>query len=681
MLPIRRSPSLACIGILILATAGFGAGVPTPRLLQAEDFAALRWVRDPNLSPDGAWVVYTVKTTDLAKDKTAVNLWLAAWDGRAERPLTFGANKQNHPRWSPDGRWIAFLSDRGEDSAQLWRLPRDGGEAEKLTDLTEGIEDFAWSPDSTKVVLTVRDPDPNAPDPKAKEKKTVPPIVIDRFEFKHDIDGYLTDFHVHLQLLDLGTRKVERLTSGASDDLFPTWAPDGRTIAFVSKRAAEPDRTVDWSILLIEPRSGAKERSLIVVSESEGFADAGAPLAWSPDSQSLAFLRGGDPKLIEYAANSVAVIPAQGGVPRPLAPGLDRNLDTLRWSADGQTVLALLEDDGTQVLAGLPITGGAPKIITPGRLTVNGYDAGRDGRFVILVGTPERLAEIFAVSPAGRRPLSHQNDELFSQLKLGQVEETVFKSTDGTEVHGFLTHPAVAPPTGVRPAALLRPHGGPQEQYEALFSFEAQLFAAQGYTVILPNPRGSTGRGTAYSAAIYADWGHRDVEDDLAAVDDAIARGVADPDRLGVGGWSYGGMSTNYLIATTTRFKAATSGASIADMLAGYGTDQYVRDYEYELGPPWSHPEVWQRISFPFLHADRIKTPTLFLAGDKDFNVPLHNSEQMYQALRSLGVPSQLVIYPGQFHGLTMPSYILDRYHRYLDWYARWLPAAKPAAP
>ncbi len=681
MKPISRFPAVLLIGSLLLATAGLGSAAPALRLLEPEDFAAIRLVKDPRLSPDGISVVYTVKTTDLAKDRTAVNLWLAPADGSSSRALTFGESKQTNPRWSPDGRWISFLSDRGEDSTQLWRMPRDGGEAEKLTDLKDGVEDYAWSPDSTKIVLVVRDPDPDAPDPKAKKKKTPRPIVIDRLQFKHDIAGYLNNFHAHLHLLDLGSRQVERLTSGASDDLFPAWAPDGRTIAFVAKRAPDPDRTVDWTILLIEPRTGAAERALTVVTENDSFADGGMPLAWSPDSQSLAFVRGGDPKLIEYAANSVAVISVQGGAERPLAPGLDRNLDSLRWSADGQSVLALLEDDGTQVLVRLPVSGAAPTIITPGRREIGAYDADHEDHLVILAGTPDRPAEIFAVNPAGLRPISHQNDTLFSQLQLGRVEETVFKSADGTEVHGFLIHPTVPVPAGVRPPALLRPHGGPQEQYSASFDFAGQLLAAHGYTVIVPNPRGSSGRGTAYSAAIYADWGHRDVEDDLAAVDDAVARGLADPDRLGVGGWSYGGMSTNYLIATTTRFKAAITGASISDIFAGYGTDQYVRDYEYELGTPWSHPEIWQRISFPFLHADRIKTPTLFLCGDKDFNVPLHNSEQMYQALRSLGVPAELVIYPGQFHVFTKPSYILDRYHRYLDWYAQWLPPAKPVTP
>jgi dipeptidyl aminopeptidase/acylaminoacyl peptidase len=203
---------------------------------------------------------------------------------------------------------------------------------------------------------------------------------------------------------------------------------------------------------------------------------------------------------------------------------------------------------------------------------------------------------------------------------------------------------------------------------------EWQLLAASGNAVVAANPRGSSGRGEAFSKAIFADWGNKDVEDVVAAVDHALASGIGDPERLGIGGWSYGGILTNYVIARETRFKAATSGAGISNILAGYGTDMYVRDYEAELGPPWVKPDVWIKLSYPFLHADRITTPTLFLCGEKDFNVPLLNSEQMYQALRSLGRDTQLVIYPGQYHGLTRPSFVRDRYERYLAWYAGHLP-------
>jgi len=259
-----------------------------------------------------------------------------------------------------------------------------------------------------------------------------------------------------------------------------------------------------------------------------------------------------------------------------------------------------------------------------------------------------------------------------ASVKLGATEEISFDSKDGTRINGFAVKPPDYRP-GRRYPTLLWIHGGPVSQYANSFSMPWQVFASHGYVVLGVNPRGSSGRGEKFATAIYADWGNKDAEDVLAAVDYAVAEGLADPDRLGIGGWSYGGMLTNYVIAKDTRFKSATSGASISNILAGYGTDMYVREYEAELGKPWQNLDVWLRNSYPFLHADRIKTPTLFQCGASDFNVPLLNSEQMYQALRSLGVETQLVIYPDQFHGLTKPSYLRERMQRYLDWHGKFL--------
>jgi dipeptidyl aminopeptidase/acylaminoacyl peptidase len=270
------------------------------------------------------------------------------------------------------------------------------------------------------------------------------------------------------------------------------------------------------------------------------------------------------------------------------------------------------------------------------------------------------------------RPLSKQNEALLSGLRLATTESTSFKSKDGTEIHGFM----VKPPDfekGKKYPTILRLHGGPVSQSQNEFDFDWQLFAAQGYVVLAPNPRGSSGRGEEFSKAIYADWGNKDGQDVRAAVDQAIEQKIADPDRLGVGGWSYGGILTNYVIAQDPRFKAATSGAGMSNVLAGYGTDQYVREYENELGTPWKAADLYIKLSYPFLHADRIVTPTLFLCGDKDFNVPLLNSEQMYQALRSLGRDTRLVIYPGEYHGFATPSNEKDVLQRYLDWYGSHL--------
>jgi len=672
-----RNPSRSILWVLGLAIAiTRSSSAQEKRLLRPEDFSRIRTVSDPQISPDGGWIAYAVKTLDLAKDKSATNLWLASWNGSQNFPMTFGEETQTHARFSPDGAYIAFLSSRGDarENDQLWLLNRKGGDAQKVTETKGDVADFAWSPDGKKLVLAITDPDPSAPDPDAKEKdkKAAPPIVIRRFQFKQDKIGYLVDRHTHLFLFDLASRKLDPLTSGAHDDLLPSWSPDGREIAFVTRRGDDPDRTDNWDIYVVEASPGGKERQLTTSPEADNNPDWETAPAWSPDGKWIAYLHGGDPKLIEYATNSLAVIPASGGAARIVTPSLDRNVSRVRFSSDGNWLQFVVEEDRVDRLARVRVAGGPIEPQETGGRTISVFDLAPGGKIVVLATDSQHPAEVFAVEKGGLRPLTNQNGPFLDEVKLAKVEETRFSSSDGTEIHGFFFLPPDSRP-GARLPALLRLHGGPQSQYTNAFSFELQLFAANGYAVIAPNPRGSTGRGTEYCRAIYADWGHRDVQDDLAAVDDAVAKGIADPERLGVGGWSYGGISTNYVIATTTRFLAATSGASISNVIAGYGTDEYIRDYENELGVPWKNPDTWTRLSYPFLHADKIRTPTLFLCGEKDFNVPLLNSEAMYQSLRSLGVPSELVIYPGQFHGLTKPSYILDRYRRYLDWYAKWI--------
>ncbi|HEX8077718.1 MAG TPA: S9 family peptidase [Chthoniobacterales bacterium] len=669
---------IVALGLIIAGATAISSLADPARTLTPEDFAALREVDEPNLSPDGNLIAYVVKVPDMEKDKRRGNLWLAKWDGSENRALTFGLKGQKHPRWSPDGKWIGFLSGREDDNEndQLWILPISGGEAEKITDAKGGVDDFAWGPDSKRIALVVHDPDPREPEKKEKEKKTVPPLVINRFFFKKDVEGYLTERYSHLQLIDLATRKIEPLTSGKHDDLWPAWSPDGKEIAFVTKRGEDPDRNENWDVWVIGAEPGAKERQLTTSPEADPHPDWDSAPAWSPDGKTIAYIHGGDPKKIEYAVHSLAIIPAAGGAPKILTEKLDRNVVQPSWAPDGKSILVVLEDDGAGQLVRVPLEGGMPVSVTTGRRKVTAYDVARNGNVIVRASTLDRPYEIFAVEKERLRDLTRQTEAFMKDLRVAPVEETKFKSADGTEIHGFVVRPFGAG-AGTKTAALLRPHGGPQSQYACEFSFEAQLFAANGYTVILPNPRGSTGRGENFAMGIYADWGHRDVEDDLAAVDDAVGRGLADPERLGVGGWSYGGISTNYLIATTNRFKAATSGASISNVLAGYGTDQYVVDYELELGQPWKNAETWMRLSYPFFHADKIKTPTLFLCGENDFNVPLLNTEQMYQALRSQGVPTELVIYPGQNHGLKKPSYIIDRYKRYLDWYGKYMAPPK----
>ncbi|MBZ0089489.1 MAG: alpha/beta fold hydrolase, partial [Thermoanaerobaculia bacterium] len=326
--------------------------------------------------------------------------------------------------------------------------------------------------------------------------------------------------------------------------------------------------------------------------------------------------------------------------------------------------------------------GGAVELLTSGRRVASAPSLGRDGAMAVLMSTPAAPAEVYALDQGELRPLSHQNDALLAGLRLGITEDFTSTSSDGTVVHGLMVKPAdfVA---GRRYPTLLHIHGGPNGQDDWSFGFDRELYAAHGYVVLEINYRGSSGRGEAFQKAIYADWGGKEVIDLLGAVDAAVRIGVADPERLGLGGWSYGGILTNYVIASDPRFKAAISGASSSLQLGMYGLDQYVIQYETELGRPWEAPEAWMKVSYPFFQADRIRTPTLFLCGEQDFNVPLAGVEQMYQALKSLNVETQLVLYPGQFHGLTTPSYQRDRFERFLAWWNQYLqpPPEVPAKP
>lgn len=329
----------------------------------------------------------------------------------------------------------------------------------------------------------------------------------------------------------------------------------------------------------------------------------------------------------------------------------------------------VVEDDQTQWIGEVGAFGGPLRPVSKGFRVLASPSAGARDSLAILLSTPDAPSEVYALNPKGSlRRLSHQNEAWLKEVAVAPVTRTVLRSRDGTEVHGFLVLPA-SQPNGRNLPTVLFNHGGPQAQFGAEFDITWQILAAHGFAVVATNPRGSTGRGEAYAKALYADWGGPAVPDALAAVDDAVKQGTADPSHLYVGGWSYGAMLTNYIIASDTRFRAAVSGAGISNVFAGYGTDQYTRDYETELGTPWSNVETWMRNSYPFFSNTKIVTPTLFMAGDKDFNVPLLNSEQMYQALKSRSVNSELIIYPGQNHGLTRPSFLRDRMTRWLAWY------------
>jgi len=668
---IRRLPAL--VSLLWLVPP---AQAEQPRPLKVDDLFALKDVGDPRVSPEGRWVAYTVTSLDLKKDESDTDIYMVPLSGGEPLRLTAGKKPESHPRFSPDGKWIAFLSGREGKKTQVSLLPRQGGEAVKLTDYQASVSDFAWSPDSTRLALVVKDVDPedqeddeeeSNKDEDEEDAETPKPILIRRLQFKRDYEGYLRELRRHVYVFDVGGKTSLQVTTGPYDDTQPAWSPDGKWIAFTSNRSPDPDSNDNSDVFVVPAKAGGIPRALTSAAGNDS-----AP-SFSPDGRSVAYLAGGDPKDIWYASNHVAVVPFEGGAPRPLTQSLDRNAWTPRFTPDGRAVLFLVEDGGNQHLARVPAGGGAVERVVAGEREIQAFDVGPKGEIAILESQPHLPSEVSTLTPAGVKRLTTTNDAALKGIRLGRVERFETKSKDGTPIHGFLTFPPDAT-AGTKLPAILRIHGGPTSQYSTAFEFQWQLLAAQGYLVIAANPRGSTGWGRDFARAIWADWGNKDYEDVMAAVDHAVAGGFADPERLGVGGWSYGGILTNYVITKSTRFKAAASGASISNYLAGYGTDHYQFEYEAELGLPWKARQRWLDLSTPFFEIEKVVTPTLFLCGEKDMNVPLLNTEQMYQALRRVGkVDTEMVIYPGQWHGIETPSYQKDRYERYIAWYDKYL--------
>ena len=681
--------------LVFAAIAGLAATTveaQTKRAITLDDHSRIISVGDPQRSPDGVWVAYTVTTIDAEKDRRNTDVWMVKWDGSEQLQLTSSPDNESSPRWSPDNKYLAFIASRGTEDekkrgGQIWLLNRAGGEAQRISDRKGGVSDIQWSPDSTRIAFTADDEDP-ASEPEKMDgwkRKTAPPIVIDRYHFKQDREGYLKQLYTHIGVFELAARTAKMITTGNTDDRSPSWSPDGKQIAFLSKRGhADPDRTSNEDLWAVEAREGAEPRQITNTPEGEG----GRP-AWSPDGSRIAVTIGDTDRNGAYSMSKLVVVPASfpasaGPAAKPpiYMPSLDRAVSNLAWSADGQQISFLLQDDRTNQLATVPAESpnSTPTRRTNGRRVISSPSPGKDGNFAVLAAEATRMNEVYALEGSSLRQLTKHNDPLLSEVQLATTEDFQSKSKDGTEVHGLI----VKPPNykaGTKYPTLLIVHGGPNGQDQHAFSFDREFLAANGYVVLAVNYRGSSGRGNAYQKAIYADWGNLEVMDLHGAVDEAVRQGIADPNRLGIGGWSYGGISTDAAIATDTRFKAAVSGAGVALYMSLYGVDQYVIQYDQELGQPWKNKEAWMKMSHAFFNADKIKTPTLYMGGEKDFNVPIAGGEQMYQALRSLGVDTQLVIYPGQFHGLTMPSYERDRLQRYLNWFNKYLqPAATSTA-
>src|SRR5579862_5328879 len=549
------------------------------RPLTPQDFYRIQEVSDLQVSPDGKEAAYLVSHNDKEADEVQTVLWMVGWDGGDPIQLTREGRDVSDPRFSPDGRYLAFLSTpEGSEQSQLMLLNLRGGEPKQLTKLTADIGSYVWSPDSRRIVVTVHAataPEAASEKGEASKKKAPPPIVIENRHFKQDIEGYVTSKSFrHLSLVDATTGAVSELTNDAAySDEHPQWSPDGSLIAFVRTVERGPDPDGMQAIEVIEARTGAAPRNVTRI-----YAPNGQHLEWTPDGKQIALLQGLPPKFNSYISDRLALVPVGGGTLRPLSDKLDRAVSSYKLAPDGKAFDALIEDDRQTYPMRLPLDGTAPtRLLTDTGVATELSNGG--GHTALLVATDRSAPEVYALEQGKLRRLSHHNDALLAELELGSVEDLSFKDRDGIEVHGLITKPAgyVA---GRKYPTILWIHGGPdgEDEHSLLFdsyplALERQLLATQGYVVLAINYRGSSGRGSAFQQAIYQDWGHKEVDDLLAGIDSVVASGIADPARLGIGGWSYGGLLTDYTIASDRRFKAAVSGAGSANQMSLYGGD------------------------------------------------------------------------------------------------------------
>lgn len=649
------------------------------RPITAQDLFRIAVVDDPRTSPDGSTVAFVVTTIDAEANEYRAAIWTVPVVGGEPRRFTSGERRDTAPRWSPDGTRLAFLSDRGGASAQLYIMPTDGGEARQVTWQSDPVREYAWSPTGDRIVFVglVRPPGSHLPD------DSTAPVVrdIDRIQHKYDGRGLLVG-RDHLFIVPAGGGDARQVTDGDWDDRDPAWAPDGRSIAFASNRTPDRDAN-DASQIWVVGSNGGRARLV-----SRGKEALRCP-SWAPDGGRIACVgRAADGP--SGANTRLWTLPADGGAATCLTLAFDRSLGSdvladLRahasepaptWTPDGANIRFLASDRGNVHLYEIGADGAEsePRLLVGGDRQVLSF-SGPDETLAFAATTPLDPGDVSIVGTdgTGERRLTDINRGLLDELDLIPPQPLKITGADGHPIQGW-----VIPGRGRgRRPTLLEIHGGPHSLYGNAFFHEFQLLAAQGYTVVYSNPRGSRGYGERFCSAIVGAWGELDYHDLMATVDAAVRRRDVDPDRLGVLGGSYGGFMTNWIVGHTDRFKAAITLRCLSNLLSFYGTSDIGTWFaERELGgSPLDQTERYWRLS-PIAYAERVQTPILILHGERDLRCPLEQAEQWFVTLRRLAKTAEFLRFPDESHNMSRngrPDRRLLRLERIVAWFDRWL--------
>ena len=668
MVPQRIVITLAILLCLLTAAAAqensktAKSDLPEPRakdgkkLLTATDVLKIKAVGSPRISPDGSRVAYTVGEVKMEKDKEWKNgtqVWVVPTGGGAARQYTRGEKSSTAPEWSPDGTMLAFLSDREKDGErQVWMMNADGGEAWAVTSHKGGVSGFHFSPDGKRLVLTAVD-QPNK-DEEDRKKLKDDTIVIDR-------DLKMT----HLWIFDLDKKQEKRLTEGDVTVSDPQWSPDGTRITYTTRPTPRADDGALSDVWMITVASGEKQR----IAGEPGSADNAR---WSPDGKWIAFTATSD-RDPGPSTSILYLASVDGGAPKAVTAKFDLSVGTPVWAPNGKTIYFSTNTlEAIEVYVADVATGAVKQVSRRGGST-GVSEISRDGKTIVgTTSSAQQPTELYSTRGDVTANITTHNVWL-GDHSLAQSEVVKWKSKDGTEIEGVLTKP-VGYVAGTKVPLLLNPHGGPTGASLNNFNSTVQVLAANGFAVLQPNFRGSTGKGLQFAQANKNTWGKGDYEDCMSGVDAMIAAGIADPDRTGAFGWSYGGYMTFWILTQTDRFKAVSPGAGLTNIYSMYSQTDIHRylNWFYTDKAPWQNTDLyWDRS--PMKYVNNVKTPTMIMHGQVDTRVPIAQAQEFYQALVERKVPVEFVVYPRENHGFTEPRHQMDRVRRYVRFFARYL--------